>query len=330
MKKQQKKIYKTAYSAHEKLNALNLLKRSTFEFVAHRYHCTIQTLYRWRKIYDGTLASLEPKYCAPHTPHPNSHTEEELKHIKDLIKRNPNIGLNELYGKLRCNYAYKRNPTSLYRLLKRNGWYGEVKKKTIYIPQPYETPIHIGEKMQVDVKCVPTKCYVGEFREERRYYQYTAIDEATRERFIYPYQEQTAENTIDFLKRAIIFFGYKPNIIQTDNGSEFTYTQQTKKDKQHLLDKFCNFHKIEHKLIKPRTPRHNGKVERSHRNDNERFYKTLKFYSYKDLLIQMKAYLKRSNNIPSRVLISRDKTQKWMTPTEKRKELLYLDWGVIE
>ena len=169
-----------------------------------------------------------------------------------------------------------------------------------------------------------------EFKEEKRFYQYTIIDEATRERFIYPYEEQCPQSTIDFIKRAIIFYGYKPNIIQTDNGAEFTYTRQTKNDKEHLLDKFCRIHKIEHKTIKPRTPRHNGKVERSHRNDNERFYKWLKFYSYEDLLKQMKAYLIRSNEIPISVLSSRDKKQKWLTPKEKRKELLLLDWGVIE
>lgn len=330
MKRKQKKIYKIAYSAEEKFKALNLLKTSTFEFVAHRYHCTIQTLYRWRRIYDGTLKSLEPKYCAPYTPHPNRHTEEEIKHIKDLIKRNPNIGLNELYGKLRVNFAYNRNPVSLYRLLRKNGWYENVKKKIKYVPQKYHTPIHIGEKWQLDVKFVPRECYVGEFKEEKKFYQYTVIDEATRERFIYPYEEQCPQSTIDFIKRAIIFFGYKPIIIQTDNGPEFTYTRQTKNDKVHLFDKFCILHQIKHKLIKPRTPRHNGKVERSHRNDNERFYKTLKFYSYEDLLKQMKAYLIRSNEIPISVLSSRDKKQKWLTPKEKRKELLLLDWGVIE
>ena len=330
MKRKQKKKYKIAFTAEEKFRALNLLKCSSFEFVAHRYHCTVQTLYRWRRIFNGTLQSLEPKYCAPYTPHPNRHTEEEIKHIKDLIKRNPNIGLNELYGKLRVNFSYRRNPVSLYRLLRKNGWYENVKKKIKYVPQPYNTPIHIGEKWQLDVKFVPRSCYVGEYKEERKFYQYTVIDEATRERFIYPYEEQCPQSSIDFIKRAIIFFGYKPNIIQTDNGSEFTYTRQTKNDKVHLFDKFCSFHKIEHKTIKPRTPRHNGKVERSHRNDNERFYKWLKFYSYEDLLKQMKAYLIRSNNIPISILTTRDKKQKWLTPKEKRKELLLLDWGVIE
>lgn len=328
--KNQRKVYKKAYTAKEKLQALKSLKGSSIEFVAHRYHCTIQSIYRWRRIYDGTIESLENKFSRKEMLHPNRHTDEEIKHIKDLIRRNPHIGLNELYGKLRVNFAYSRNPASLYRFLRKNGWYSEVKKKSVYKPQPYDTPIHIGEKWQLDVKYVPRNCYVGNFKEEMRFYQYTVIDEATRERFIYPYQEQNAISTIDFVKRAIIYFGYQPNIIQTDNGAEFTYIKQTKNDREHLLDKFCRLRKIEHKTIKPRTPRHNGKVERSHRNDNERFYRWLKFYSYEDLQKQMQAYLKRSNNIPISVLSTRDKTKKWLTPMEKRKELLLLDWGVIE
>lgn len=329
MKRKDKKYYKIAYSGEEKLNALKLLKISTIQFVAHRYHCTIQSIYRWKKIYDGTLESLQPKYCAPYTPHPNRHTEEEIKHIKDLIKRNKNIGLNELYGKLRLNYAYTRNPVSLYRFLRKQGWFKDVKKRKVYKPQPYDTPTSIGEKWQLDVKCVPRRCYTGLYPEEKRFYQYTMIDEATRQRFIYPYEEQIAQSTIDFVQRAIIYFGYKPNMIQTDNGAEFTYIRQTKNDREHLFDKFCREQGIEHKLIKPRTPRHNGKVERSHRNDNERFYSWLKFYSYDDLRLQMKAYLQRSNNIPISVLKTRDKKHSWLTPMEKRKELLLLDWGVV-
>lgn len=330
MKRKIKKYYKTAYSAEEKLRALKALRTSSFEHIAHRYHCTIQTLYRWRRIYDGTLNSLEPKYCAPYTPHPNRHTEDEIKNIKNLIKRNPHIGLNELYGKLRLNYSYTRNPVSLYRFLRKNGWYANVKKLTKYIPQHYDTPEHLGEKWQLDVKYVPRVCYVGDYKEERRYYQYTVIDEASRERFIYPYQEQIAENTVDFIKRAITYFRYKPKIIQTDNGSEFTYIREAIHCQEHLFDRFCRINKIYHKTIKPRTPRHNGKVERSHRNDNERFYKYLKFYSYEDLLLQMKAYLERSNNIPISVLKTRDKKVAWLTPKEKRKELLLLDWNIEE
>ena len=87
-----------------------------------------------------------------------------------------------------------------------------------------------------------------------------------------------------------------------------------KTDKTHPLDTLLNSLNINHKLIKPRTPRHNGKVERFHRNDQQRFYSYLKFYSYDDLLIQMKAYLKRSNSIPMQSL-------NWLTPLEIRHKL---------
>ena len=82
----------------------------------------------------------------------------------------------------------------------------------------------------------------------------------------------------------------------------------------HPLDKLCIEENIYHHKIRPRTPRHNGKVERSHRNDNERFYNYLKFYSLEDLRYQAKLYLKRSNNIPMAVL-------NYKTPNECRKIL---------
>lgn len=114
---------------------------------------------------------------------------------------------------------------------------------------------------------------------------------------------------MDFVKRAIIFFGYAPKIIQTDNGMEFTHFTKTKRT--HPFDVFCAHYKIEHKLIRPRTPWHNGKVERSHRNDQERFYNYLSFYSFEDLQEQMKRYLRRSNNIPMAVL-------GWKSPNQNK------------
>ena len=56
------------------------------------------------------------------------------------------------------------------------------------------------------------------------------------------------------------------------------------------MDDLLNQLNITHQLIRPRTPRHNGKVERSHRNDNERFYNNLKFDSLEDLRNKGKKY----------------------------------------
>lgn len=304
------------YCPHEittKIHAVDLYRSTKdISFVCRRYKVSKASLMRWNKRYDGTRESLLPKSHRPHTQHPNSHTEQELKWIKDYHRRNPNISVCELYGKLRTEKGYTRHPGSLYRVFVRLGYRKAVdstKKKSKH-NKPYDTPKTIGIKWQMDVKYVPKACYAS--KDGEKFYQYTMIDEASRERFIYPYKEASGYSTIDFVKRAITYFGYKPKIIQTDNGGEFTNTRKTKKI--HIFDRLCAELHIEHKLIRPRTPWHNGKVERSHRNDQERFYNYLRFYSYEDLLVQMKRYLNRSNNIPMSVL-------GWKSPLQKRREL---------
>ena len=288
-------------------------KTGDVEYICRRYKISKASLMRWNKQYDGTRESLTDKSHRPHSQHPRAHTEEELKWIRDYHRRNPQISICELYGKLRTDKAYSRHPLSLYRVFIRLGYRDKpesTKKKSKHLQQ-YETPGKIGKKWQMDVKYVPTACYTN--GAEERFYQYTMIDEASRERFIYPYKEQSGYSTVDFIKRAIRYFGYKPEIIQTDNGAEFTNFSNT--DRVHAMDVLCQELGITHKLIRPRTPWHNGKVERSHRNDQERFYNYLSFYSYEDLINQMKNWLYRSNRIPMAVL-------GWMSPYQKRQALL--------
>ena len=303
------------YLPHElntKFYAVKLYRNgSSISFVCRRYKISKSSLMRWNKKFDGTKESLIDKSHKPLTPHPNAHTEQEIKWIRDYIRRDPTISLCELYGRLRTDKGYSRHAASLFRVMRKIGIYVNKETKSKYTPKPYDTPTNIGVKWQMDVKYVPKYCYTG--TDGEKFYQYTMIDEASRERFIYPYKEQSSYSTIDFVKRAIVYFGYKPQIIQTDNGQEFTYTMETKRT--HPLDVLLNNLNIAHQLIRPRTPRHNGKVERSHRNDQNRFYSYLKFYSYDDLKIQMKAYLKRSNNIPMQVL-------GWISPLEKRKQII--------
>lgn len=304
------------YCPHEittKEKSVKLYRQTKdISFVCRRYHVSKASLMRWNKAYDGTRESLIPKSHRPKTPHPNSHTEEELKWIRDYHRRNPNISVCELYGKLREEKAYSRHPGSLYRVFVRLGYRKKVestKKKSKHNGK-YDTPTVLGEKWQLDVKYVPTACYSGE--EPQQYYQYTIIEEASRKRFIYAYEEQSSYSTLDFVKRAIIYFGYAPKEIQTDCGAEFTHTSKTKR--VHPFDVFCNHYGIFHHLLRPKTPWHNGKVERSHRSDQERFYNHLKFYSFNDLQLQMKRYLYRSNNIPMAVL-------GWLSPSQMHRLL---------
>ena len=312
----QKKKNNKRYLPHTmstKEGAVKLYRQTRdIDFVLRRYHISKASLMRWNKLYDGTKESLMPKSHRPHSQHPNAHTEEELSWIRNYHRRNPNISICELYGKLCQEKAYSRHPGSLYRVFVRLGYREKVestKKKSKHLGH-YDTPTELGKKWQMDVKYVPTACYVG--TDGEKFYQYTMIEEASRERFIYAYKEASSYSTVDFVQRAIIYFAYAPDMIQTDNGGEFTHTQKT--NRSHPLDILCSRLHIVHKTIRPKTPWHNGKVERSHRNDQERFYNYLKFYSYEDLQIQMKRYLRRSNRIPMSVL-------GWKTPMQKRQEL---------
>ena len=304
------------YLPHEittKENSVKLYRQTKdIGFVCRRYHISKASLMRWNKKYNGSRESLAPKSHRPHTQHPNAHTEQELSWIRNLHRRNPNISVCEMYGKLRQEKAYSRHPGSLYRVFVRLGYRTKVeptKKKTKHNGH-YDTPKELGIKWQMDVKYIPAACYAG--TDGDKYYQYTMIDEASRERFIYAYKEQSSYSTIDFTKRAIIFFGYAPETIQTDNGGEFTHSSKT--NRVHPFDVLCNQLNIHHKTIRPKTPWHNGKVERSHRNDQERFYNYLRFYSLEDLQLQMKRYLRRSNRIPMSVV-------GWKSPAEKRREI---------
>lgn len=308
------------FTAKEKYYALKALRTTTPLVICRRYKINRTTLWRWRKQYNGTLESLAPKFSRKGIHLPNEQTAYEKQAIQNLIRRNPEIGLNELYGKLCRNYGYTRNPVTLYRYLHRNNFY-DTKCRKSYKPKPYDTPVMFGEKWQLDVKVVPRECYTGNGIFER-HFQYTVIDEASRKRFIYAYKEQNQESTVDFILRAFEFFSYRPKIIQTDNGQEFTFrNEKTKDGRIHLFDGLCRHFDIVHKLNRPRTPRHNGKVERSHRNDNERFYRYLHYYSFEDLQKQMAAYLKRSNDIPTCVLRSVTNSRRWLSPNEKEAEL---------
>ena len=98
--------------------------------------------------------------------------------------------------------------------------------------------------------------------------------------------------------------------VQTDNGFEFTNKfSNSKRDLPTRFELTAKRLGIRHKLIRPYTPRHNGKVERSHREDQKRFYDKHKIYSLADFGAQLTACQTRSNNHPMRPL-------HFLSPTE--------------
>ena len=274
---------------------------------AIRYKTNRQYIYRWLRRYDGTWQSLEDKSHRPHH-HPNQHTEAELKLISDMRRRNPNAGLVVFWVKL-TQRGYSRSITGLYRVLRKQGEMAIKPPNPKYIPKPYEKMFYPGQRVQIDVKVVPTACIVGD-AEGEKFFQYTAIDEYSRFRYIEAFQEQSTYSSTIFLEHMLKAFPFKVECVQTDNGVEFTKRLlPTSNPTPTLFEASLKQRGITHKLIRPYTPRHNGKVERSHRNDNEYFYATHKFYSFEDFKKQLAVHSRRYNNFPMRPL-------GWKSPRE--------------
>jgi len=274
---------------------------------AIKYRTNRQYVYRWKRRYDGTLQSLADKSHKPHS-HPNQHTEAEIKLIKDMRKRNTHTGLVVFWVKLRQR-GYSRSITGLWRMLNKFGLKPTKPPNPKYIPKPYEQMRYPGQRVQIDVKYVPSACLVGDVKGEK-FYQYTAIDEYSRFRYIEAFEENSSYSSTVFLENMLKAFKFKVECVQTDNGSEFTkrFTAKSPFDIS-LFSARLKKRNIEHKLIRPFTPRHNGKVERSHRKDNEYFYAVRKFYSFDDFKKQLTVRNRDYNNFPMRPL-------GWKSPRE--------------
>ena len=120
---------------------------------------------------------------------------------------------------------------------------------------------------------------------------YHHIDEFSRFRYVEAFKEISTYYSTVFLEHMLKAFPFKVECIQTDNGSEFTkhYGSKNSSDLT-MFEKGVGRYGIRHKKIKPYTPKHNGKVERSHRKDNEYFYASHKFYSFEDFSKQLKVH----------------------------------------
>jgi transposase len=280
---------------------INYAEKHGVSKASKKYNKARSYIYFWQKRYDGTLESLACQSRRPHT-HPNAHTEAELKLIRDIRRRNPTLGQLELWDRL-TRHGYTRAPGSLYRVLKRLGYVQPERATKKYVPKPMEQMTYPGQRVQLDVKFVPLACITTK---GDRYYQYTAIDEYSRLRYLGAFEETSTNPSATFLKNAAEKnkkHGFCIECVQTDNGFEFTNRFSiSNQDKPTLFEATAAALGIRHKRIRPYTPRHNGKVERSHREDQKRFYSCHAFFSFQDFAAQLAAHLRRSNSIPMRPL----------------------------
>ena len=226
-----------------------------------------RSLERWVAVYKrGGEKALEPKATIPKTS-----PEETPIWIKERVitkRKKTKLCALKLHWRL-AKEGLVVPVRTIGKILKQEGLtrkYRVMKYKYIRAErQP-------GEIVEIDVKYVPGKI-AG-----RRYFQYTAIDVASRWRHLEIYDEQTNHHSICFLKEVMRRFDYPIAAIKTDNHATFTnrYNGSYKREdlsprQMHALDQFCAAHNI-HYLIDPGKPAQNGTVERSHREDQEKFY----------------------------------------------------------
>ena len=166
-----------------------------------KYNKSRSYIYFWKARWDGSVESLACQSRRPHS-HPNQHTEAELKLIRDMRRRNPALGMTELWHRLKQR-GYTRRPETLFRVMRRLGIFPQPEPKPHYKPKPYEQMTYPGQCVQVDVKVVPRSCITDP---ELKLSQYTAIDEFTRLRFLAAYEEQSTYSSADFLRKMTVWF----------------------------------------------------------------------------------------------------------------------------
>ena len=188
---------------------------------SRKYGVSLSSVKRWCKRYDGTWQSLIEKSHRPHS-HPNQHTPKEEKQIRNSFRKcYARYGWDGVHSDLQRK-GYTRSLSGMIYAAKRMGLTAPPKaKRKRRTHRRYPEILVPGEKVQIDVKEVPYNCLRGAvLRDNKHLYQWTAIDECTRMRFVYGFEEHTPENSVRFLAMLIKAFPFRIQTVQTDNGTE--------------------------------------------------------------------------------------------------------------
>lgn len=301
-----------------RMSTINHAKRFGIQRAAADCHASPASIYRWIKMYEKgerKIEALGKKSRKPKSS-PNAHTAEEIKLIKNMRRRNPNIGLQNLWLRLQRR-GYRRTMQGLAKALRRLKLPTDPKSRpspTCKINKPYEQMDYPGQRVQIDVKYVPKECLSLQYIEKydsTELYQYTAIDEYSRYRILCGYREHNTYSSSLFLCQVVSAFralGIEVECVQTDNGMEFTKSFIANNKNNHsMFEITAKRLGVKLKRIKPHTPKHNGKVERSHREDQKLFYSEIVrlgrlIVNEDDFKRRLKRHQDRGNDRPMRPL----------------------------
>lgn len=233
------------------------------------YGISRQVYYRWLERYrEQGVDGLRDRSRRPHNSPNATHVDVVGKIL--YLRQNYHFGPAKIAMYLKRYHDVEVSTSGVWRILKRldlnrlpaSQRYKRLDKRW----QRYEKQLP-GHQVQIDVKFVePLKAAARPVAGRRtKYYQFTAIDDCTRLRVLRIYPRCDQKTAIQFVDYVLERLPFPVQVIQTDNGAEFQSAFH-----YHVLDKG-----VGHRYIKPRTPRLNGKVERSHRIDAEEFYALL-------------------------------------------------------
>jgi transposase InsO family protein len=233
-----------------------------------RYYGISRSLfYTWQRRFDAEgVDGLKGRSRRPRTSPNATHTEVVGKII--YLRQNYHFGPGKISMYLQRYHQVKISNSGVWRILKRlqmNRLPASQKHKAYDRRwKRYEKQLP-GHRVQIDVKFIEPLPAAARGKRRRKFYQFTAIDDCTRLRVLRIYPRLNQQTAIAFADYVMQRLPFQVEVIQTDNGSEFGAAFHW-----HILDKG-----VGHIYIKPRTPRLNGKVERSHRIDAEEFYHLL-------------------------------------------------------
>ena len=233
------------------------------------------SFYRWRDAYQKHgEAGLKNAKSIPKNP--AKKTPDEIVEKVLYLRRKYHLGPIRIVWYLARYHDIKISDAGVYRILRRNGLNrlprGTRMRKLHTKRYQKQVP---GHHIQVDVKFLTFK---GKRGENLRRFQYTAIDDATRVRALKIYDKHTQANAIDFIDHIIEKFPFRIREIRTELPIEGAIGSSPMGDGHEFQAKF-HWHVedlgIRHAYIRRGTPQLNGKVERSHRSDQQEFYQLL-------------------------------------------------------
>jgi len=259
----------------------------SMESLAQRYNLCKSTILKWKHRDELTDKSCRPKRL-------RTVLSELDEWIICEVRKTALINIDDLSELLRP-FIPAVNRYNIYRCLKRHGMEQLDKMTTSKENSKLahkEFKIYEPGYVHVDIKVMPK--LKGE---PEKKYLFVSIDRATRLVYVSLKDNKDAKSAKEFLDELIRFYPYRIEKVLTDNGKEFTdrFCRNRKEASgNHIFDKGCTVHEIQHRLTKPYTPQTNGMVERFNGRIEEILDKN-KFNNYNHLIVALEGYVKCYN-----------------------------------